>query len=686
MSTRYTSNGHNLRNISIRVALTVIVTAIIVIFMPRTNAPNFESEVGRAWTKAPVTATCDFDVEKTDELIQAERDSIKQTFSPYYIHDMGKADEQITRFIAHYSNGIEGLPKSFVNSVTAKLNELYGIGIMEQSEFARSSRDTLATIRVATGKMIEKKKASQYLTPMTAYEVFFQDPQMATAKMQLQKCNINDYFVPNVIYDSIRSNSELHERMKGIAIVTKSIYNGQRIIDRGDILTPEIAHELATYAKQLNANTTDKSKRTTMWGRIIFILIIMSMFTIYLHLFRADYLEKPRSLAMVYCLITIFPVTISQMVIHNLFSVYVLPLAMLPMFIRVFLDSRTAFIAHVTMVLISALSLNMQFEFVLTEIVSGLAAIYSLRELSKRSQIFSAAVFTTCVAIIVFYSTQLMQPGEEVRLSSSMLMHFVFSGILLLLAYPLMFLIEKVFGFTSAVTLFELSDTNKDLLRRLSEVAPGTFQHSITVGNIAADIAQKIGARSLLVRTGALYHDIGKMVNPVFFTENQAGTNPHDRMTPMESAKIITNHVAEGIRLADKNGLPDVIRDFILTHHATGMAKYFYITEQNAHPEVDVDKKLFSYPGPNPFTKEQAILMMADGVEAASRSLKEYTEENITSLVNKIIDGLVAEGYFRECPITFRDIAIAKKVLIDKLKTIYHTRITYPELVNQQKS
>lgn len=257
--------------------------------------------------------------------------------------------------------------------------------------------------------------------------------------------------------------------------------------------------------------------------------------------------------------------------------------------------------------------------------------------------------------------------------------HFVINGVFLLLSYPLMYIIEKMFGFVSSVTLFELSNTNRGILRNLSEVAPGTFQHSITVGNLAAEIANKIGANSLLVRTGALYHDIGKMVDPVFFTENQAGVNPHDNMSYRESARIIINHVVEGAKIAERENLPTIIRDFIVTHHGTGITKYFYIKYKNEHPDEDVDPASFQYPGPNPFTREQAILMIADGVEAASRSLPEYTEETISNLVNKIIDGDVSEGYFRECPITFRDIGLAKLVLIERLKAIYHTRISYPE-------
>ena len=251
---------------------------------------------------------------------------------------------------------------------------------------------------------------------------------------------------------------------------------------------------------------------------------------------------------------------------------------------------------------------------------------------------------------------------------------------MLFCSYPLLYLIEKAFGFTSNITLIELSDMNKELLRRMSEVAPGTFNHSIQVANLAGEIAQKIDAKSQLVRTGALYHDIGKILNPIYYTENQSGVNPHESMTYIDSAQIIISHVTEGMKLAEKYNLPEIIKEFIATHHGQGKAKYFYVQQKNAHPDEHVDELLFTYPGPNPFTKEQAILMMADSVEAASRSLPDYTEKSIRDLVNRLIDGQVAEGYFKECPITFRDIEYAKTVLIEKLKTIYHTRVSYPEL------
>ena len=282
---------------------------------------------------------------------------------------------------------------------------------------------------------------------------------------------------------------------------------------------------------------------------------------------------------------------------------------------------------------------------------------------------------------IIYFAYELITENDLSKINWGMYTNFIINGILLLFTYPLMFLVEKVFGFTSNVTLVELSNINTPLLRRMSETVPGTFQHSMQVANLASEAANRIGAKSQLVRTGALYHDIGKMVNPVFFTENQqSGVNPHKNLNYEQSAQVVISHVTEGLKLAEKHNLPTVIKDFISTHHGQGKTKYFYISWKNEHPGEQPNDALFTYPGPNPFTKEQAILMMADAVEAASRSLPEYTEESIGALVDKIIDSQVADGFFKECPITFKDIATVKAVFKEKLKTMYHTRISYPEL------
>ena len=379
-------------------------------------------------------------------------------------------------------------------------------------------------------------------------------------------------------------------------------------------------------------------------------------------------------------MITVFPILVSLMIEHNVFSVYILPFAMAPIFIRVFMDSRTAFLTHIVMVMLCAAAVKYQYEFIIVQLVAGLVAIYSLRELSQRGQLFKTALFVTLASCAIYFALQLMTDNTFTTVDNSMYKYFVINGIMLLFVYPLMLIIEKTFGFISNVTLIELSNTSKDLLRRLSEVAPGTFQHSIMVSNLASAIAEKIGAKAQLVRTGALYHDIGKMQNPAFFTENQNGVNPLDNMSRIDAAHIVINHVTDGLKLAEKHNLPGVIKDFISTHHGAGMTKYFYVSYRNEHPDEPIDDSLFTYPGPNPFTREQAILMMADSVEAAARSLPEYTEFSISNIVNKIVDGQLKEGYFEYCPITFHDIAMAKQVLIERLKSIYHTRVSYPEL------
>lgn len=557
---------------------------------------------------------------------------------------------------------------------------------MSTPEYNRIYNDTTNMLRVVSGKTAQSFPINCIYSTIGAYEQLFLDEKLAPQRQILQRCDLNNYIEPNLTYDKEKSQTEQNDLLGSIPLASGMVMSGQKVIDRGEIVDDYTYRVLNSFEKEMKRRSaTEEEITTTIIGQTIFVFILVMLFTLYLGLFRKDYFEKPRSITMLYSMITLFPILVSLMMKHNLFSVYIIPFTMVPIFIRVFMDTRTAFISHATMVLICAAAVKYQYEFIIVQLVAGLVAIYSLRELSQRAQLFKTALLVTLASIVVYYALQLMQENDFFGFDRSMNIHFIVNGIFLLLAYPLMYLIEKMFGFISNVTLFELSNTNKGLLRNLSEIAPGTFQHSITVGNLAAEIANKIGANSLLVRTGALYHDIGKMTNPVFFTENQVGVNPHERMSYKESAQIIISHVNEGLRLAEKANLPNIIKDFIKTHHGTGLAKFFYVKYQNEHPNEIVNKEDFQYPGPNPFTREQAILMMSDGVEAASRSLGEYTEESISNLVNKMIDGEVADGMFTECPITFRDISQAKQVLIDRLKSIYHTRVQYPELKKEVK-
>ena len=673
------------RNFFTRSAIIVVTVALIVWFMPREEGKQFRYGIDKPWTYGPVIAKFDFPIYKTDEVIKHEQDSLLNTLQPYYKYDETIEKEMIEKFLTDFQNGLPGLPSSYKNLIFSQLHNLYQAGIMNTPDFNRLAKDTTSMVKIITGKQAQSMPVISFYSTLSAYEQLFQDPRLETQRQALQRCNLNEYIEPNLIYDKERSETERTDVLSGIAIASGMVLAGQKIIDRGDIVNAHTFQVLESFEREMKRRSATASEITsTTIGQIIFVAIMMLLFTLYLALFRRDYFDKPRSIMMLYSLITIFPIVVSIMVQHNFLSIYILPFAMVPMFIRVFMDSRTAFIAHAIMVLICAAAVKYQYEFIIVQLVAGLVAIYSLRDLSRRAQLFKTAILVTLASAVVFFALQLMQDNVVISIDTDMYVYFIINGIFLLLAYPLMYLIERTFNFTSNVTLFELSNTNKGLLRDLSEIAPGTFQHAITVGNLAAEIANRIEANSLLVRTGALYHDIGKMANPVFFTENQAGVNPHDNMPYTESARIVISHVTEGMKMAEKAGLPAIIKNFILTHHGRGMTKYFYIKQQNDHPDEEIDREPFTYPGPNPFTREQAILMMADAVEAASRSLTEYTEENIANLVGRIIDTQVSEGYFRECPITFRDIALAKIVLIDRLKSIYHTRISYPKLKREE--
>lgn len=669
------------RNLATKTVLVCITVAIIVWFLPRNEGRMYRYDVGKPWMYGSVIAKFDFPIYKTDEAIKHEQDSLLKHFQPYYSLNPLIEKKQVERFLHDYEQGINGLPKEYVGIVARQMQEIYQMGIINTNEYNNIFKDSTSMIRFVSGKNAKSLKVSSFYSTMAAYEHIFANEKLAAQRAILSRCNLNNYIEANIVYDKEKSDAEKNDLLSSIPLASGMVMSGQKIIDRGEIVNDYTCRVLNSFDKEMKRRSSTQDEiMTTFIGQILFVLILVMMFTSYLTLFRKDYFEKPRSITMLYTMITLFPILVSMMMKHNFFSVYIIPFAMAAIFVRVFMDSRTAFITHVTMILICAAAVKYQYEFIIVQLASGLVAIYSLRELSKRSQIFITAILVTISSCIVYLALQLMQDNQVFNIDPSMYTYFIINGIFLLLSYPMMYLIEKMFGFISNVTLFELSNTNKGLLRNLSEIAPGTFQHSITVGNLAAEIANRIHANSLLVRTGALYHDIGKMTNPVFFTENQAGVNPHDQLSDLESAQIIISHVTEGLKLAEKFNLPGIIKDFISTHHGTGLTKYFYINYCNEHPDEQVDKEMFQYPGPNPFTREQAILMMADTVEAASRSLNEYTEESISTLTNKLIDSQVAGGFFRECPITFRDIALAKSVLIERLKSIYHTRISYPHL------
>ncbi len=667
------------RDILIRVLLVVATVAIVVWVMPHDNRSYFHVEEGKPWKYADFRAPYDFPIYKTDEAIKKERDSALLSYQPYYKFDKDIETRMVKKFITDYANGIPDLPPSFVKIIYNRLHSLYQQGILEQEEYNELHKDTTQMIHVINGKRSANISINEVYSAKTAYEQLFMEEKFSAHRSALQKCDINSYIVPNLKYDRERSEASRNDLLSGIALASGLVQKGEKIVDQGEIVTDNTYRIIESFKRENERRHADDTQnKISILGQILYVTILMVCFTLYLSLYRKDYFEKPRSIIMLYTFIIIFALLTALFMRNTFIHIYILPYAMVPIFIRVFMDSRTAFMTHTIMVLICAIMLQHPFEFIAVEIVAGLAAITSLRELSERSQLFKTAIIITLASVMVNLAFDWTHADALTQIDLSPYNYLAANGITLLFAYPLLYLIEKTFGFTSDITLIELSNTNNPLLRQMSEVAPGTFNHSIQVANLAGEIANKIGAQAQLVRTGALYHDIGKLSNPIYFTENQSGIDPHETLTDIESAQIIISHVTEGLKMADKYNLPQVIRDFISTHHGQGKAKFFYIRYHNEHPDEPVDDLLFTYPGPNPFTREQACLMMADTIEAASRSLKDYTEQSIRNLVERLIDTQVAEGYFRECPITFRDIQYAKTVLIEKLKTIYHTRVSYP--------
>ena len=661
----------------------IATVSVIVYFLPNEGKFNYQFDINKPWKYGLLQASFDFPIYKNDMQVQKEQDSILATYQPYFHIEKNVEKEMIERLREDYNKTLRhSLPGTdYIRYIESMLKEMYRNGIIAGNDLTRMEEDSITAIRTVEQNTATSRPVGQLYTVKDAYEYLLNADTTHYKKKVLQQCNLNNYITPNLIYDEAKSEAAQKDLLSNISYANGFVLNGQKIIDRGEIVNEQTYNILESLRKEWEKRSDSlQEKRLTLAGQILYVGIFLFCFMVYLDLFRADYYERKGSLSLLFALIVLFPVIASVMVSQSLSSIYIVPFAMIPIIVRIFLDSRTAFMAHVTIILLCSITLRFPHEFILLQVVAGMVSIYSLRELSQRSQLLRTALVVFASYALLYFAFELIHEDDLTKLNTRMYIYFMINGILLLFAYPLLFILEKTFGFTSNVTLVELSNINNSLLREMSEIAPGTFQHSLQMANLAAEAANKIGAKSQLVRTGALYHDIGKMVNPAFFTENQSGVNPHKSLNYEQSAQVIISHITDGLKLAEKHNLPKVIKDFISTHHGRGLTKYFYISYKNEHPDEEVDAEKFRYPGPNPFTKEQAILMMADSVEAASRSLPEYTEESIGTLVDKIIDAQVAEGFFKECPITFKDIALVKALFKEKLKTMYHTRISYPEL------
>lgn len=666
-------------NRNLLIFLSVLSVLLTVYSMPASHKEKYSYTVGKPWTYNVLIAPFSFSVEKSDRVWQAEADSVRASFAPYFSRNAAVGENALAQFDKFYADSLSKVVwEDSYRALRRRLEKVYRDGIISAAdEEILSGKELFRTyegntsVFVQTASIRNVRDAYRYVTDA---EVYVYDRYM------LLEHNLEDFIQPNLQYDATLSEADLAAQLNEISHFRGMVVADQKIIDQGEIVDEEKSLIIKSYLDIVNEKSQSKQFQLLTWtGRSVFVVLSFLVLFVYLCLYRMDDIESRSILYFLLGSITLFTVGVGFYCQYSNWSILLFPCSMLAIMLRIFLDSRTAFTGYMVFILCTSLIVSMPYEYVLLQLMAGLTGIYTLKELSQRSQILR-----TCLLIFVSYSLvwialQMTQLEDIRAIDPWMFLFFALNCVVILLVYPLLFVIEKLFGFTSNVTLIELSNINNPLLRELAEKAPGTFQHSMQVSTLAAEAATRIKANPALVRTAALYHDIGKMESAPFFTENQGGVNPHDKLTPQESAHIIIGHVEKGLELADKYGLPQSIRGFIASHHGKGVARYFYIKYAQAHPGQEPDEKDFSYPGPNPYSKETAILMMADAVEAASRSLKEHTEESIGELVDKIIDTQVEEGYFKDCPINSLEIKRVKETFKEKLRTMYHTRISYPE-------
>lgn len=666
------------RNNIIRSLLLVVSVVIISFFLPRSDKFEYEYSLRKPWSYGLLTAPFDIPINLDSLSIKMKRDSIDEHFADVYIVNRTIRDTQLHslsgRLLASNSNSIQR--SHLYNAVKS----VYDRGIVDNSTFDKIKSGQLPELKMLVNNVASPVTTKGLLSVKSAYALIDStNPELSTIMRDIALPN---YLEPNIVIDvDISQKLRKNAYQKALAPIGL-LQKGERIIDRGDVVSPQTYTILTTYQKMINDRPEFTNQRHYPFvGQVILVIILLVSNYFFLSLFRWRFFNDMRKMALLMLLITAFTVFAFVVAQHTHYGIYIVPFAMVPILLTTFFDSRTAFYIHVTEIFICSLASTFQMEFLLVQFVAGVTAINSLKELSKRSQLVRCALLVFLSYSITYVALDIVKEGSIDSVNYHFFLYFLINAIFLSFTYVLIFIVEKLFGFISSVTLVELSDVNNHLLRELSEDCPGTFQHSLQVANLASEAARKVNANVQLVRAGALYHDIGKLANPNFFTENQIGPSPHAPISPEQSARIVINHVHDGLVKAEKFKLPKIIRDFISQHHGKGKAKYFYTIACNASPDGKVDGAKFQYPGPNPQTKETAILMMADATEAASRSLQEYDDQSIKTLVNRIINGQISEGLLSESPLSFRDIAAIKEVFTNRLKTIYHTRIAYPELV-----
>jgi putative nucleotidyltransferase with HDIG domain len=638
-----------------------------------------------------LVAPFDFPVYKSDQQVQRERDSLQRNMKLYFIYDSLIGSSMVSAFNNDYNNVVSSMgigayvadSWTFTGHVISDvLSDIYARGVIERNPVLEAEDLESLTIMSVRNTLAEEKRYSALYTERSAYQHLINELQRINpgSLTILDRMNLNEYIRPNLLYDEVTTAMVRQERLQELTLTQGMVQAGQRIIARGEVISGSDFLIIESLRREYESNpNVGKNYLVVYLGQFLLISMVFLALFWFIFYFRKDILNSRSQTLFTVGLIVIMVGLTKAASNNDAVSVYVIPFVIVPIFLKTFIDSRFALFVHMVTLLLAGFWVPNSYQFVLMNFLAGLVGIFSLRSYYKRGILFYTATFIFATYSLVYILLSIMQEGDLTQINWINILWLAGNGLLILTVYPLVFLFERIFGFLSDATLFELSDTNQPLLRKLAEKAPGTFQHSMQVANLAEEAILRVGGNSLLVRAGALYHDIGKMENPQYFIENlHDGVNPHNDLDFRSSARVIIDHVVHGVEIAKKNKLPEKIIEFISTHHGTSTVQYFYRSFINANPEEDVDINEFRYPGPKPSSKENAILMMADSVEAASRTLRSYTPATINDLVENIVAHQTKEDQFSEADLTFADISIIKEMFKNRLSNIYHSRIEYP--------
>ncbi len=674
----------NSHNFLFKILVTVISIGLIVYIFPREVQFQYEYTKNSPWLHEDLIAPFDYAILKSEEQVKQERTQIESSTLLHFQLDSNRriqAQKQLrNQFIIHNTaNKTEQLDSAVLHTTQSIVESVYKRGIREQGDWSDSLSDDDLIVLI-DNKLEAEYTWSQFHTLQGAFDRVRNRLIQSTAQQEFEIIDnwLAGILAPNVVFDPLLTKQIIQDQIASLPKYAGKVAKNEKIIGRGDLVTEATISRLQSLEKELANKMNADEVDYVLSGQIILVTLSVLVLLFFLSIFRQDIITASKKVVFILFLFTANAYLASIPGLIDSIDTYVLPFCLLPIIIRTFFDTRLASFIHVVSIIVIGLMVKNPFEFVFIQTITGLIAVFSLASLRKRSQLLVTVMIVFITYTLSYLGFSVIQEGTYDQIDFANIGYFAISSLLTLLSYPLMYFLERLFGFISDVTLMELADTNSPLLRKLASKAPGTFQHSLQVANLAEEAAIAINGDALLVRTGALYHDIGKSLNPIYFIENQSGNhNPHDDLSYEESAQVIINHVIDGIELGKKQGLPEQLIDFIRSHHGTTVTRYFYAMSKKQNPEIAISG--FQYPGPTPFSKETAILMMADSVEAASRSLKEHTVDSISNLVDQIIDGQAREQQFIRADITFKDISELKKLFKKRLMSIYHVRIEYPD-------